>query len=102
MVYCESLSVWPVRISTARSSGVTLPSGDELSDAGERDGRGGFAADALGADLRLGEGDLLFGHLLAPPARASSMTAAALRQEAGLPMRIAVARVSAVPASLPV
>src|SRR5215469_7544085 len=40
--------------------------GDELLEASESNGRGGFAADAFGADLGLGEGDLLLGDLLAP------------------------------------
>ncbi len=38
-----------------------LSLGDELFEAGEGDGGGGFAADAFGADLGLGEGDLLLG-----------------------------------------
>ncbi len=45
-----------------------LAEGDELLEAGEGDGGGGFAADAFGADLGLGEGDLLLGDLLAPAA----------------------------------
>src|SRR5712664_1119649 len=45
-----------------------LAQGDELFEAGESDRRGGFAADALGADLGLGKGDLLLGDLLAPTA----------------------------------
>jgi hypothetical protein len=42
--------------------------GDQLLQAGERDRRGGLAADALRADLGLGQRDLALGDLLAPAA----------------------------------
>jgi len=42
--------------------------GYELLQSGEGDGRGGLAAYALGADLGLGEGNLLLAGLLAPTA----------------------------------
>ncbi len=57
-----------MRMRTTRSSRADLALSDELLEAGEGDGGGGFAADALGADLGLGEGDLLLGDLLAPAA----------------------------------
>ena len=47
---------------------VDVALGDQLFEPGEGDGGGGFAADAFGADLGLGEGDLGFGDLLAPAA----------------------------------
>ncbi len=48
-----------------------LALGYELLEAGEGDGGGGFAAYAFGADLGLGEGDLLLGGLFAPAAGGS-------------------------------
>ena len=87
--------MWPVRMRTTRSSRVIVALGDELLEAGEGDGGGGLAADAFGADLGLGEGDLLLGGLLAPAADLFD-DAGGLRQQAGLPMRMAVARVSAL------
>ncbi len=68
MVYSGSLRVWPVRMRTTRSSGVMRPFADEFFEAGEGGGGGGLAADAFGADLGLGEGDLVLGGLLGPAA----------------------------------
>ena len=57
-----------MRMRTTRSSRRDAALRDELLEAGEGDGGGGLAADAFGADLGLGEGDLLLGGLLAPAA----------------------------------
>ncbi len=73
-----------------------LALGDELLEASEGDGGGGLAADALGADLGLGEGDLLLGDLLAPAAGGAEGTERPCARRPGLPMRMAVARVLAL------
>ena len=46
-----------------------LPRCDELLQSGEGDGGRWLAADAFGADLSFGEGDLVFGDLLDPASR---------------------------------
>ena len=46
-----------------------LAQSDELFEASQGNGRGGFATNAFSADLGFGESDLLFGDLFAPAAK---------------------------------
>jgi hypothetical protein len=60
------------RVAGEEQDGGLFPAdaavGNKLFEARERDGGGGLAADAFGADLGLGEGDLLLSDLFAPAA----------------------------------
>ena len=64
MVKSGSLRTWPVRMRTTISLGLTNPLRAQFLQAGQRDGRSGLAADAVGADLGFGLGDFNFADLL--------------------------------------
>ena len=89
-----SLSPWPVTVITTVLPARSAPAACSSSSAGDAGRRGRLDEDAVaGGELALGGQDLLVGDLRNMPPD-SSAAATARSQEAGLPIRIAVATVS--------